>query len=180
MIRSLTVSAAVSAVLVAGCGGQSTGAAVKESSSHPSPHHPSSGPGQAGAEWAIPEASDQVVAAMNQMPTRLGAWDRVQADRGMVFYEHPDGQLGIEGADLADVFVDDVTPATAVERLKVDFDPDTVRSCSRPPYRCLLGASQGQPAMVWSHDRSEAILVAVWPDEESRDLLARAWTTAQN
>lgn len=117
---------------------------------------------------------------MNRMPPRLGAWDRVDTERGMVFYEHPDGQLGIEASELADMFVDEVGAADAVERLGAALDPGTVRACSRPPYRCMLGESQAQPGMVWSHDRSEVLLTAVWPDDASRDLLADAWVQAQN
>lgn len=98
----------------------------------------------------------------------------------MVFYEHPDGQLGIEASELADMFVDEVGAADAVERLGAALDPGTVRACSRPPYRCMLGESLAQPGMVWSHDRSEVLLTAVWPDDASRDLLADAWVQAQN
>lgn len=98
----------------------------------------------------------------------------------MVFYGHPSGQLGIEGSDLEDLFIDtDMSAEGAVERLAADLDPGTHRSCSQPPYHCVLGKSQGQPAMLWSHDDSDALLVAVWPDDEARDLLARAWAAAQ-
>ena len=99
----------------------------------------------------------------------------------MVFYNHPNGQLGIEGTDLEDIFIDkDVTAKEAVERLAADLDPGTSHSCSRPPYHCVLGKSLGQPAMLWSHDDSDAVLVAVWPDDEAHDLLEGAWAAAQN
>jgi hypothetical protein len=142
--------------------------------------HLSTGPERASAEWPIPETGEAVVAVMSRMPPRLGRWHQAQASRGMVFYEHPEGQLGIEGSDLEDIFIeDDVTAEEAVERLAADLDPGTSRSCSRPPYHCVLGRSHGQPAMLWSHDTSDALLVAVWPDDNSRDLLAEAWVGAQ-
>ena len=118
---------------------------------------------------------------MNRMPLTLGRWHQADPSRGMVFYEHPKGQLGIEGSDLDDLFIEkDVTAEEAVERLAADLDAGTSRSCSRPPYHCVLGESQGQPAMLWSNDASDAILVAVWPDDLSHDLLAEAWAAAQN
>jgi hypothetical protein len=99
----------------------------------------------------------------------------------MVFYDHPSGRLGIEGSDLEDIFVEkDVTAEEAVQRLAADLDPGTSRPCSRPPYHCVLGKSVGQPAMLWAHDNSDALLVAVWPDDESRHLLAEAWVAAQS
>ena len=98
----------------------------------------------------------------------------------MVFYEHPKGQLGIEGSDLEDFLIEDVTAEVAVERLASDLDPGTSRSCSRPPYHCVRGELQGQPAMLWGHDDSSALLVAVWPDDESHRLLAAAWAAAQD
>lgn len=181
MKHSTLVFAVVGAALVAGCGtAGSEPATAARPSFQPSTHYPSTGPNEDGVRWPIPRLGDSVVAAMNRMPQRLGTWDQVDASRGMVFYEHPGGRLGIEGSDLEDLFVDDVDAAEAIERLEADFDPGSVRSCSRPPHRCLLGESQGQTAMVWSHDRSKVLLVAVWPDDESRDLLAEAWAEAQS
>ena len=99
----------------------------------------------------------------------------------MVFYEHPKGELGIEGSDLEDLFIEqDVTAEEAVERLASDLDPGSSHSCSRPRYHCVRGESQGQPAMLWGHDDSDALLVAVWPDDEAHRLLAAAWTAAQS
>ena len=117
---------------------------------------------------------------MNRMPRKLGTWDEAEPVRGVVLYVHPAGQLGIEASELADMFVEEVSAAEAVERMGADLDQGTVRSCSHPPYRCVLGEYQGQPAMVWSHDRSKTLLTAVWPDNDSRDLLADAWAQAQN
>lgn len=111
---------------------------------------------------------------------KLGTWDEADPARGVVLYVHPAGQLGIEVSELADMFVEEVSAADAVERLGADLDQGTVRPCSHPPYRCVLGEYQGQPTMVWSHDRSKILLTAVWPDNESRDLLADAWVQAQN
>lgn len=91
-----------------------------------------------------------------------------------------DGQLGIEATELADMFVEEVSAAEAVERMEADLDQDTVRACSHPPYRCVLGEHQGKPAMVWSHDRSKILLAVYWLDNESRDLLADAWVQAQH
>lgn len=34
--------------------------------------------------------------------------------------------------------------------------------------------------MLWGHDDSDALLVAVWPDDEAHRLLAAAWTAAQS
>lgn len=181
MKRSTMITAAFGVALTAGCGtGSSESAGGEQPSSQLSTHQPSGGHDRFRAEWPIPRAAGSVVAAMNRMPESLGPWDQAEVRRGMVFYEHPAGQLGIEGSDLEDLFVDEIDAAEAVERLEADFDQGTVRSCSRPPHHCLLGESQGMPAMVWSHERSEVVLVAVWPDDESRDLLADAWAKAQN
>jgi hypothetical protein len=182
MIGSKWVLAAAAAALMAGCGNTKLESASGDrSSASPSMHHPSSGPDQAGAEWPLPGTGEAVVAAMRRMPQALGTWQQTDVSRGMVFYEHPRGQLGIEGSDLEDLFIGkDVTAEVAVERLAADLDPGTSRSCSRPQYHCVLGESQGQPAMLWSHDDSDALIVAVWPDDESRDLLAEAWAAAQN
>ena len=89
--------------------------------------------------------------------------------RGQVFYDHPDGQLGIDASEVADMFVDEVSAAEAIERLGTRLDSGTVRRCSRPPYRCVLGEHQSQSGMAWSHDRSKILLAAVWPDDASRD-----------
>lgn len=182
MIGSNLVLAAATAALISGCGTTGIEPAPGGRSNTPaSTHRSSGGPDQSRAEWPIPVTGNSVVAAMNRMPERLGAWDQVEESRGIVFYEHPKGQLGIEGSDLEDIFIEkDVNAEEAVEQLAADLDSGTSRSCSRPPYHCVLGRSQGQPTMLWSHDDSDALLVAVWPDDESHDLLVEAWAAAQN
>lgn len=182
MIGSKWVLGAAAATLVAGCGiAEVESATAPRSNASPSMNHPSRAPDRARTEWPLPGTGEAVVAAMRRMPQTLGTWRRIDASRGAVFYEHPKGQLGIEGSDLEDLFIEkDVTAAGAVERLAADLDPGTSRSCSRPPYRCVLGMSEGEFAMLWSHDDSDALLVAVWPDRESRDLLQEAWAAAQH
>ena len=114
------------------------------------------------------------------MPERLGEWEQSVVDRGLVLYAHPQAELGIEASDLGDVFIDGLSAAEVVEQLAADFDEGTTSSCSRPPYRCIVGESHGQTAMVWGHDRSQVVLAARWADDASRDLLAQAWTEAQS
>lgn len=58
------------------------------------------------------------------MPQTLGTWNQTEQARGVLFYDHPNGQLGMEGTDLADIFIEkDVTAEEAVERLAADLDP---------------------------------------------------------
>jgi hypothetical protein len=114
------------------------------------------------------------------MPVRLGEWEQSEADRGLVLYAHPKGELGIEASDLGDVFTDELTAAEVIDLTAADFDEGTTSSCSRPPYRCVVGEMRGQPAMVWGHDRSSVVLAALWADDASRDLLAQAWAEAQS
>jgi hypothetical protein len=182
MIGSKSVLIAAAAALLVGCGITGVESSpVDRSNAFPSMHHPSGGPARASEEWPLPGTGEAVVAAMSRMPQTLGTWHRTDAGHGMVFYEHPKGQLGIEGSDLEDIFIEkDVTAEEAVERLAADLDPGTSRSCSRPPYHCVQGESREQPAMLWGHEESDALLVAVWPDDESHDLLAEAWAAAQN
>ena len=95
----------------------------------PSTHQSSKGPDQARAAWPLPETAEGVVAAISRMPRTLGPWRQLDASRDMVFYKHPKGQLGIEGSDLKDLFIEkDVTAEEAVERLASDIDPGTSSS----------------------------------------------------
>ena len=160
------LSAALGAALLAGCATASHRTVTSE-------------PPTSAVEWPTPLTGDAAVAALNRMPATLGQWDRAGSSRGTVLYEHPRGQLGIEGSDLEDLYADDVDAAEALDRLGADLDAGTARSCSHPPYRCLLGEQEGKPTMIWSDDRSEVVLVAVWPDDESGALLADAWADAQ-
>jgi len=145
----------------------------------PAPSQPSS-PGQPHFAWPIPLTAKATIKALDRMPERLGEWEQSEVDRGLVLYAHPQAQLGIEASDLGDVFTDEFTAAEVVELTAADFDEGTTRSCSRPPYRCVVGESHGQPAMVWGHDRSKVVLGALWADNASRDLLAQAWAEAQS
>lgn len=43
---------------------------------------------------------------MNRMPVTLGRWHQADSTRGMVFYDHLEGQLGIEASDLEDLFIE--------------------------------------------------------------------------
>ncbi len=188
MSRAGIVSTLVAAAVLSGCGTTSVVAASSDEPGAPSSAQPpaqspapspSSGQPPASA-WPIPLTARATIQALDRMPERLGEWEQSEADRGVVLYAHPQAQLGIEASDLGDVFIDGLSAAEVVERLAADFDEGTTSSCSRPPYRCVVGESGGQPAMVWGHDRSTVVLAALWADDTSRDLLAQAWAEVQS
>lgn len=166
-------------LLVGGCGGNADSTADGPTGRpSASAHGDVAEPLQ--ATWPVPRSARDLLAAMERMPRSLGDWDQAEPVRGAVRYEHRSGQLGIEAAELADLFGSRMSAAEAVERTGADLDPGTVSSCSRPPYRCVLGEYQGRSVRVWGHDRSPVLLTAFWPETEARDLLADAWVGAQD
>jgi hypothetical protein len=126
----------------------------------------------------VPATGDDAVAALESMPETVGSWSRKPADRGQAVYDHPGGNLGIEAAELADIYARPVTPAEAIRLFSRDFDGGKGRSCSTPPGWCTIGNLEGQPAMAWTHHQSEILVVARWPDAQARDALLDAYRTS--
>jgi hypothetical protein len=123
----------------------------------------------------VARTGDDAVTLLDAMPKHLGDWAAAPSARGQALYEHPAGPLGIEAGELADIYARPVTAAQAVRLFRHDLDGGRGRRCAEPPAHCITGALDGATALVWTHDDSEVLLVALWPNAEARDRLLDAW-----
>lgn len=124
----------------------------------------------------VPRTGDEAATMLAEMPGRVGAWAANPPERGRATYDHPAGSLGMEAAEIADIYARPVTPAKAIELFGRDMDGGRSESCGTSPGRCVTGHLDGQVAAAWTHDDSKVLLVAVWPDDDARDALLTAWS----
>lgn len=178
-MRSRPGLAALALALVAGC----AGGGVRAGSS-PSPTSPS--PSRTGlavtttshGTLPLPVEAGALSARLAAMPDRLGDARRQSPGTDHVRYKAGTAEFGIEAAEVDDLYRDDVTAAEAFEMMRSEQFETGAKTCATPPAQCLSGVSDGRRTVVWGHDDSPLVLVAVAPDAERLTLLLRAWAEA--
>ena len=172
--------AAAALVFLAGCG-DSEGRAGRGTAT------PSASPSAAGltitatgyGSLPLPTEPGALRARLAAMPERLGDATRTSAGADEVTYTAGVAEYGIQAAEVADLFREAVTPAQAFERIRTEQFDRGARVCATPPARCVTGVSDGKRTLVWGHDDSPLVMVALAPDPSRLTALLRAWAAAR-
>jgi hypothetical protein len=167
-------AAAVVLVTAAACGGQS----AQQSLPPPSPTTAPSPAATVVAQTDLgPLPAPGTLADLQRrtvgMPDTLAGAGRAQSPPEQVRYLGDDAEFGIEVSEAADLYPDLETTAEAMPRLREQLS--SPQSCGQPPSHCLRGSSEGSPAVIWGHDDSPLLFVAIAPDEATLTELLDAW-----
>lgn len=187
MIVRWVAAALCPLLLLTGCGQRADDSAEAGSSATAAPTNAASSDPPAGLLLAetpfgrlqVPRDGDEAVVMLRQMPGDVAGWPLGTRSPGRAVYDHPAGELGIEAGEIEDIYGRPISAARAVQLFGRDLDGQRAEPCASAPGRCVLGSLDGQEAVVWSHDDSEVLMVAVWPAPEARDQLLRTWVDQQ-
>lgn len=127
----------------------------------------------------LPTEPGALRARLAAMPDRLGDATRKTPGDDEVTYTVGAKEYGIQAAEVADLFREAVTPADAFDRMMTEQFDKGAKVCATPPARCISGVSDGSRTVVWGHDDSPLVLVALAPDASQLTALLQAWSSAK-